>query len=99
MNIEKTVQGNETTLKPFGCLDTAETPDFAAALEDVAGASSLVIDFSELEFIASSGLRALVLAYKRAASIGGSIVLTHLNDVVREVFDVTGLSNVFTIRQ
>lgn len=98
MNIEKTVQGDETTLKPIGCLDTTATPDFALALEQVTGAKTLVIDFSELDFIASCGLRALVLAYKNAKTAGNAFILTGMNDVVREVFDITGLSKVITIR-
>lgn len=98
MSITTIVNGTETTLKLDGCLDTAAAPEFSAALEAVADAKALVIDFSALEFIASSGLRALVLAKERATKAGGSIVLTGLNEVVADVFDVTGLHEVFDIR-
>ena len=98
MKIEKIENGNETTLKLIGCLDTAAAPDFDAALVANAEAKMLVIDFTDLEFIASSGLRSLVAANKKAASAGRSIVLAGMNDVVADVFDVTGLNEVFTVR-
>jgi len=98
MTIEKTERDGAVTLTCAGCLDTAAAADFAAALEGVAPASALTLDFSALDFIASSGLRALVTANKRAVAAGGSIVLTGLNDVVADVFDVTGLDEVFAIR-
>lgn len=97
MEIEKVENGSETVLKLKGCLDTAATPEFAKAMEATAGASSLVLDMTGLEFIASSALRTLVATKKsRGASFG--IALTGMNDVVREVFDVTGLDTVFEVR-
>lgn len=97
MEITKTQNGTEVTLKLMGCLDTAATPDFAAAIEATEGASGIEIDMSELEFIASSALRQLV-ATKKKRGADYPITLTGLNDVVREVFDVTGLDEVFTIK-
>ena len=98
MKIFSTATDTEITLKLSGCLDTDAAPEFAAALDNAAGAKTLVIDFSDLEFIASSGLRALVLAKKHATQTGNAIVLTGMNDVVADVFDVTGLKDVFDIR-
>lgn len=50
-----------------------------------------------LEFIASSALRLLV-ATKKKRGAGFGVVLTGMNDVVREVFDVTGLDEIFEVR-
>ena len=98
MKITKTLKADETVLALAGCLDTAAAADFEAALKESADVPKLVIDFTWLEFIASSGLRSLVSANKRAVAEGRSIVLTGMNDVVADVFDVTGLTAVFTIR-
>lgn len=98
MTIQKTTDGDKTVLKLGGCLDTAAAPDFGAALEDAVGAKELLIDFTDLDFIASSGLRALVLAQKKASSTGNSIILTGMNEVISDVFDVTGLAEIFTIQ-
>lgn len=96
MTIDKTVDGDKTILKLGGCLDTAAAPEFAAALDGVSNAKELLIDFTALDFIASSGLRALVSANKKAVAAGNTIVLTGMNEVVADVFDVTGLNEVFT---
>lgn len=97
MDIVKTQNGAETTLALSGCLDTAATPEFAKAMDATADAESLVLDLSGLEFIASSALRLLV-ATKKSRGAAFRIVLTGLNEVIREVFDVTGLDTVFEIR-
>ena len=98
MQIEKTEDGNEVTLKLGGCLDTAATPEFAAAIEGVGPtAEKLVLDMAGLEFIASSALRLLV-ATKKKRGAGFGVVLTGMNDVVREVFDVTGMDAIFEVK-
>ena len=97
MEITKSENGNEVTLKLKGCLDTTATPDFAAAIEGTAGAATLVLDMLELEFISSSALRQLV-ATKKKRGAGFKIALSGMNEVVREVFDVTGLDEIFEVR-
>lgn len=97
MEITKSENGSETTLKLNGCLDTAATPEFATAIEGTEGAAMLVLDMTDLEFIASSALRTLV-ATKKKRGAGFTIALAGMNEVVREVFDVTGLDEVFEVR-
>ena len=98
MEIKRKNDGEETVLAPVGCLDTVAAPDFAAALEEAAGAKTLVIDFSAVDYIASSGIRVLVSANRRALAEGRKFVLTGLNEVLDDIFDVTGLKGVFTFR-
>ena len=97
MEITKTENGNEVTLKLKGCLDTTATPEFAAAIDGTGGAASLVLDMSELEFISSSALRQRVATKKRRGA-DFTIALVGMNEVVREVFDVTGLDEIFEVR-
>jgi len=99
MDIELKNVGDETVVKVSGCLDTAATAEFTRAVEAVgAGVKTLVFDFAALEFIASSALRLLVTVNKRLTADGGKVVLAGMNEVVRDVFDVTGLDEVFEIR-
>lgn len=97
MEITQTENNGEVTLKLKGCLDTAATPQFAAAIEGTAQATAIVLDMSELEFIASSSLRLLV-STKKKRGMDFPMVLVGMNEVVRDVFDVTGLDEVFEIR-
>lgn len=97
MEIIKTEADGEVTLKLKGCLDTTATPQFAAAIDGTAGAKALVLDMTDLEFISSSALRTLV-ATKKARGAAFGMAIAGMNEVVREVFDVTGLDEVFEIR-
>lgn len=97
MEVEKSENGKTVVLKLKGCLDTAATPDFAAAIEGLGSAQELLLDMTDLEFIASSALRLLV-ATKKKRGVGFTVALTGMNEVVREVFDVTGLDEVFEVR-
>lgn len=61
------------------------------------GPTAVVIDFSELKFITSAGLRALIVAAKRARSDGYHIYLCGMTDAIREVFEVSGLLRIFIV--
>ena len=55
-----------------------------------------MLDFSKLEYISSAGLRVLLSAHKAMSSKGGMKV-TNVNEIVREVFEVTGFADILTI--
>lgn len=97
MEITRTETDGAVTLKVVGCLDTAATPQFAAAIDATSGCTALALDFSEVDFVSSSALRTLV-AMKKTRGAAFPVALLGLNEVVREVFDVTGLDEVFDIR-
>ena len=97
MKIDVIKKNEVVTLKLDGCLDTAATSEFAAALEDNIQQKRLVIDMQNLEFIASSGIRLLVTANKQAVKLGHALAIANMNEVVADVFDVTGLIDVFEI--
>lgn len=100
MEISKSTQENTVVLAPIGCLDTAASAEFDAALNDaIAESKAIRLDFSNLEFISSAALRSIVSARKKLAANGGSITLKSLTPLVREVFEMTGLINVFTIEE
>jgi anti-sigma B factor antagonist len=62
-----------------------------------AGATRVVIDCSQMDFIDSSGLGVLVGALKRVREKDGELVLRDLNSSARKVFEITGLTKLFTI--
>jgi len=99
MNIEKKTENGEIQLIVKGCLDTAATSEFVHAVDEAAAQTkTLVFDFTGLEFIASSALRKLVSVDKALTALGGKIVIAGMSDIVREVFDITGLNEVFATR-
>lgn len=97
MIITKTMNEDKLTLAPQGMIDTANATDFDAEVEiAVTETKNLELDFSGVEYISSSGLRVLLKAQKKMSSIG-QMVLTHVNETVKEVLDLTGFTNVLTI--
>ena len=97
MTITKTLNGTELTVALQGRLDTVTAPELEAALKDaLEGVTALVIDFAELEYISSAGLRVLLSAQK-IMNKQGEMKVTHVNETVMEIFEVTGFSDILTI--
>ncbi len=97
MNIHRTVNNDELTLSIEGRLDTLTAPELEKTIDnDLGGIEKLVLDLEKLDYISSAGLRVLLSAHK-AMMKQGTMKLTHLNEVVKEVLDVTGFSDILTI--
>lgn len=97
MTINTTWNDKELNIAPEGRLDTMTAPELEAELgKTTADAQSLVFDFSKLEYISSAGLRVLLSAHK-AMNAKGGMKIRNVNEIVREVFDVTGFSDILTI--
>ena len=97
MTIEKKMNGNALEIAVEGRLDTMTAPELEAELnKSLEGAETLTMDFSKLEYISSAGLRVLLSAHK-AMSAKGGMKVTHVNEIVQEVFEVTGFADILTI--
>lgn len=97
MTIQKTLNGKTVLLALEGRLDTTTAPQLEATLDECIGdCTELVFDFSGLEYISSAGLRVLLKAQK-LMNTKGSMKITHVDDVIREVFDITGFLDILTI--
>ncbi|MUM77134.1 anti-sigma factor antagonist [Pseudodesulfovibrio sp. F-1] len=62
-----------------------------------AGETSLLFDFSGLDYINSSGLRILVLAYQRLKKASGRVAICGVRDYIQEVFEVSGYDKIFPL--
>lgn len=99
MTIEKKVNGTALEIALEGRLDTMTAPELEAELNQSMGsADSLKLDFSKLEYISSAGLRVLLSAHK-AMSAKGGMKLTNVNEIVQEVFEVTGFADILDIEK
>jgi len=72
-----------------GRLDNQTSPEFDRQISDFAG-SPTIVDLSNLEYISSAGLRAILAALKRANASGGKLVLAAPRPSVVEVFEISG---------
>ncbi len=96
MNVTKKMNGSTLEVALEGRLDTMTAPQLEKELSDLANAESLVLDCSKLEYISSAGLRVLLSAYRTMNAKGG-MKLTNINEIVREVLEVTGFIDILTI--
>ena len=97
LNIAKNVNGSEIKLILEGRLDTATAPQLEATLNDVlAGVTSLKFDLEKLDYISSAGLRVL-LSSQKTMNKQGSMVISNVSPEVKEIFDVTGFTDILTI--
>ncbi len=99
MNIETEHRGDILILRPLGRLDSSNSPELEQLLSEQldAGCQRLVLDFSGLSYISSAGLRVVLLAGKKLRASKGKIVLTSLQDMVRDVFDMSGFLTLFAV--
>ena len=97
LNIEKKGSASELTVALAGRLDTTTAPELEAFLkESLEGVPSLMIDMEALEYISSAGLRVLLSAQKIMGK-QGEMKVTHVNETIMEIFEVTGFSDILTI--
>lgn len=82
-----------------GRLDTVESERFMSNMQPFleAASGSICLDCTQLEYISSSGLRALLTLRKHVQTMGGELILKGLNAEVSKVFSITGFSTLFTI--
>lgn len=80
-----------------GELDTAAAQETEKALQPLLNCEGkdIVIDCTSLEYISSSGLRILLGILKQAQAVGSRVTLKNVNDVIRDVLDLTGFVSIF----
>ncbi len=97
LNINKTIEDKTLTVTLEGRLDTTTAPQLESELKsELAGVGTLVMDFEKLEYISSAGLRVLLSAQK-IMNKQGEMKVVHVSDVINEIFEVTGFSDILNI--
>lgn len=97
MIIEVEEQAAKLNLKLNGRLDTTTAPQLESVLkEKIEGITDLQMDFADLEYISSAGLRVL-LAASKIMQKQGTMVIMHVSEEVMEVFNITGFVDILTI--
>ena len=96
MTINKTANGPALTIALEGRLDTTTAPQLDAEVKgSLSGVRELTFDFARLDYISSAGLRVL-LSTQKVMNKQGSMKITHVNETIMEVFDVTGFVDILT---
>lgn len=87
-------------IKVNGRLDTVTSPELDSSLAEIMSSgkiSEIRFDFSDLEYISSSGLRVLLAALKKVSTLDGAVYIENANASVRNVLSMTGFDTMLVI--
>ena len=96
MEINKRVKDSELIIALEGRLDTNTASDLEYEIQNLEGIKKLIFDFEKLDYISSAGLR-ILLSCQKKMNLQGEMIIKNVNDSIKEVFDITGFSDILTV--
>lgn len=98
MDITKKYNEKELTLFVKGRIDTITSEDLEKEINDEMGNfESLILDFTDLEFISSAGLRVLIATQKKLKPENIPFVIKNVDDSIKEIFRMSGFDKILKI--
>jgi anti-sigma B factor antagonist len=99
MDIDEEKSDTVSIFRPNGRLDSNTSQGFEQKVFDAIseGAKKMVIDFKNIDYISSAGLRVILKATKTLARDNGKIMLCDMQDYVKEVFEIAGFDAILPI--
>jgi anti-anti-sigma factor len=99
MKIHAIKEGNAIVMSLKGRLDAVASSEFETSLFDwiSKGENNFLLNFIELEYISSAGLRSILATSKKLKETKGKIFLTGLHGPVEEVFKISGFMSIFRV--
>lgn len=99
MTIDKKINGTELIIVLDGRLDTTTAPELEKEVKDsLDGVTKLTLDLTKLIYVSSAGLRVFLGAQKVMNKQKGEMLVTNANDDIKEIFEVTGFSDILNIQ-
>lgn len=100
MDITIQNQGAKTLVTLNGRIDTTNADQFQADIQPLLTSPDpdIDIDCTHMTYTSSQGLRIFLALQKSVLARGGKMVMLNMNPQVKEVFDITGFSNIIAIR-
>jgi len=87
------------TLTLSGMLDVKSAAKLEAEImSELAGTNKLLLDFKDVTYVSSSGLRVLLTCDKATKEKGGKMTITNASSFVMQIFTVTGFSNILNFK-
>ena len=99
MNISTTNIESVSVVRLEGNLDTNTSTDAQESLTQLidGGASKVLVNFADVDFVSSAGLRILLATAKKLSGSGGNLRISNLNETVSEVFEISGFSTILDV--
>ena len=100
MKLDVKTEGKKMEVTLGGRMDSATAPEFEREIfPQLEGITELVLDFSDLAYLSSAGLRVLLSCQKKMNAAKGSMVVKNVNEIIMEVFEATGFDSILTIEK
>ena len=100
LSVTKTKDNETLTAVISGRIDTSTSPELDSEIKGALdGIKKLVLDFTKVEYISSSGLRVLLSLHKTMAAADGELIISKPAEMAVEVFEVTGFADILNIEQ
>ena len=98
MEFTKTIDGNRMEVSPVGKLNAVTSPVFEKEVAELLeGIVFLTVDMSRVEYISSAGIRALLFFQQTLDEIDGKMIVKNVPPIVRQIFEVTGLTELIGV--
>ena len=98
MTVNLTTERDRVIIRVDGRVDTSTAPEFSEAMENAFSKSNdIILNCEKLNYISSAGLRVLLSAHKKANNLGGRFVVSNVNELVTDIFETTGFSDILNI--
>lgn len=99
MEIIKNYNGKELTLSVNGRIDTITSVEFDESIQDEYGNfNSLIIDFNDVNYISSAGLRVLISTGKKLEAEDIKMVILNVSEDIQKIFKLSGFDKIFEIQ-
>ena len=99
METTKEINGKVLNLSISGHIDATTAPDLEKIIsEDVSNVQKIVLDFENVEYISSAGLRVLLSTHKAMSTKGGELEIVHVSQDVKNVLEMTGFLSFLKVR-
>ncbi len=96
MDIKIDRDGSKMVITVSGRIDTLTAPELDAKKSELDGVNDLILDITEVDYISSAGLRAL-LTFEQIMEDQGELKLKGVCSNVMDIFEITGFAEMFTI--
>lgn len=97
MNINVTNDNNKYVIALEGWLDTISSPELGDKIDEIGEATSIVLDFDKVEYIASSGVRQIVYCYRKAKELEAEFSVVNVSAEIMSIIQMTGIDKKMSI--
>ena len=99
MTIKEKRDAKSLVVEISGRVDSVTAPELSEYLKDaIQGVEDLTLNFKDVDYVSSAGLRVMLYAQKTMNAQGGTLVLTNVNDDIKDTLELTGLLGILTIK-